>query len=451
MPRSATAPVRVLEHLEPSDVSYARKKTYGPATACTSGSASVEPSVTALFPVRRAQPGSRSARSSPSPSRPRVAVHLDRADVRRPEYWNPVPVLGDVVRPAPRRLSSPSSSVAAVRPDRERADTAADVDPAITNASPTAVTGRQLLHRWRARRAVTCSRGFGQARERRDARLRAQRGRLRGARRAAVRGRVGAVRRGRRGRAARQHLRVRRLGEEGLDRHRARRRRHRQEGRRGRLPRRAVRARARGLAAGGRRRARLRLLRRHRGAARRRRSRARPGRPRAARPAHPAAGHAGAPPGRHRRGRRPGPRLAAHRHHAHPARRRRDRVPEDRVRLRPALQLLRDPVLPRLVPLAPAGRRPRRGAVARVDGRARARSGQRELDLVRQGPRRPAGAGEAAAAARRGRRDRAHPGVLPPAGRTASGPARGDRDHARRRARTSTCPSSTRPRRCCGG
>ena len=51
-----------------------------------------------------------------------------------------------------------------------------------------------------------------------------------------------------------------------------------------------------------------------------------------------------------------------------------------------------------------ARRRARRGALAGRAGRPRARAGQRELHVVRQGPRRPAAARDAAARAGRGRR-----------------------------------------------
>ena len=125
---------------------------------------------------------------------------------------------------------------------------------------------------------------------------------------------------------------------------------------------------------------------------------------------------------------------------------------EARLRLRPALRVLRDPHLPRRVRLPPAGRGARRGAVAGLAGRHRARAGQRELDLLRQGPRRPALAGEAAAAAGRGRGHRPRAGGLPAAGRAAARAcSRSSPRTDRRRARTSTCPSSTPRRRCCAG
>ena len=65
-------------------------------------------------------------------------------------------------------------------------------------------------------------------------------------------------------------------------------------------------------------------------------------------------------------------------------------------------------------------------ALAGRAGRPRAGPGQRELHVVRQGPRRPAAARDAAAGAGRGRRHRAGPGELPAAGRDAARPDRGD-------------------------
>ena len=93
----------------------------------------------------------------------------------------------------------------------------------------------------------------------------------------------------------------------------------------------------------------------------------------------------------------------------------------------------------------------RRGRVAGQDRRPRAGAGQRELHLVRQGPGRPAGAGEAAAAARRGRRHRPGAGQLPAAGRDPARPGRGDRHHARRRRLLRPVASSTPASRCCAG
>ncbi len=142
---------------------------------------------------------------------------------------------------------------------------------------------------------------------------------------------------------------------------------------------------------------------------------ARPAVARALRPAHAAAAVAGRPLGcrgfgraarsRRRRGLRA---LAARRPALGAA--------EDRQRLRPALLVLRHPDVPRVVRLAPADRRHRRGALAGAAGRARAVPRQRELDVVRQGPRRPRAAREAAARADRGRGRRPGARVLPAAG-----------------------------------
>ena len=268
----------------------------------------------------------------------------------------------------------------------------------------------------------TTARGHGHAR------LRAQRGRLRGARRPARRRglRPGGRRRRRRRRPG-QHLRLHRDRQEGLGRRDPRRHRLRRLRRRGRLHGRAVRLRARRRAARGDR-PRLRRLRRDRRPARRRplRPSARAAHP--ARPAHPAADQPGAAhrrDGGRRRAGHPGPRLAA----PQAAGLGPDRRAEARLRLRPALRVLRDPHLPRRVRLPAAGRGAGRGAVAGLAGRHRAGAGQRELDLLRQGPRRPALAGEAAAAAGRGRGHRPRAGGLPAAGRAAPGPARGHRRH----------------------
>ena len=80
------------------------------------------------------------------------------------------------------------------------------------------------------------------------------------------------------------------------------------------------------------------------------------------------------------------PRLRPPRAAAAP-RRRPDRAAEAGVRLRPALHLLRDPVVPWLLRLPAAGRGAGRSPVAGRPGCPRARPGQRELVLVRQGPR----------------------------------------------------------------
>ena len=82
---------------------------------------------------------------------------------------------------------------------------------------------------------------------------------------------------------------------------------------------------------------------------------------------------------------------------AHPAARRAGGAAEDRFRLRPALHVLRDPVLPRRLRL-PADRRDRRrGRLAGRAGCPGDRAGQRELHLLRQGPARRTSAGGAAA------------------------------------------------------
>ena len=82
-------------------------------------------------------------------------------------------------------------------------------------------------------------------------------------------------------------------------------------------------------------------------------------------------------------------------------------------------------------------------ALAGRAGRARAVPGQRELHVLRQGPRRPPAARDAAARAGRGRRHRPGPGVLPAARRDPAGAGRGDRRARPASRRTSTSPSST--------
>ena len=258
-----------------------------------------------------------------------------------------------------------------------------------------------------------------------------------------------------------EHLRLRRGGQEGLRRHPARGRRP--QGRRPRTQ--AVVAvgclaerygeELADVAARGRRGARLRRLPRHRRPARARSS---AGERHA--PAHPAgpppaaADHARSTatagvvvvPG-HAIARRPTcpparPRVRPPRR-APPPRRRPDGPAEAGQRLRPPLLVLRDPVLPRLVRLPAARRRARRGALAGRAGRARAVPGQRELHVLRQGPRRPAAAGDAAARAGRRRRHRAGPG-RPTCSPPRPGPAWSRRSRRRRAwRRTSTCPSST--------
>ena len=111
------------------------------------------------------------------------------------------------------------------------------------------------------------------------------------------------------------------------------------------------------------------------------------------------------------------------------------RDPQARVGLRPALRVLRDPVVPRLVPVAPAGRHRGRGGLARRQGCARAGAGQRELHVLRQGPARwHPRAGAAAAPARQRAGHRPHPRLLPAARRDAARPDRGHRDHTGHRA-----------------
>ena len=108
------------------------------------------------------------------------------------------------------------------------------------------------------------------------------------------------------------------------------------------------------------------------------------------------------------------------------ARRRRGGAAEDRLGLRPAVQLLRDPLVPRRVRVPPAAGPGRRGRLAGHAGRPRAVPGQRELDLLRQGPGRPAAARGRAPRAGRGAGHRAGAGELPAARRGAAGAGRGD-------------------------
>ena len=288
-------------------------------------------------------------------------------------------------------------------------------------------------------------------------RVHPQRGRLRGARRApGGRGVDPRRRRRRRRRRGGQHLRLRRAGQEGLDRHAARGRRpqgdraHQGRGGGG-LPRRALRPDPRRRAAGCRRGARLRLLPRHVQPPDRHPRWSATGVPRAERPPDAAAPLAGRPlRGRRRRGpararrRRRGLRALA-------ARRAPVGAAEDRQRLRPALLVLRHPDVPRVLRLAPAHRRHRGGALAGGAWRARAVPRQRELDVLRQGPRRPRAAREAAARAHRRRGGRAGAGVLPAARRGAPGAARGDGRRYPASCRGTTCRSSTPRRPCCAG
>ena len=210
-------------------------------------------------------------------------------------------------------------------------------------------------------------------------------------------------------RRRRQHVRLRRAGQEGLHRRAARglrpqgRRRPHAEGRRGRLPRRALRQGARRPAARGRRRARLRLVPRHERAPADDPRRWPRREPHPGRPPHPAAADARQAPGRRRRRRaararrrapRPRRRRRAHARlgppgHPRPPRRAAVGAAEDRVRLRPPLLVLRHPDVPRRLPLPPPRRRHRRGPLARPAGRQGALPRLRELDVLRQGPRRP--------------------------------------------------------------
>ena len=232
---------------------------------------------------------------------------------------------------------------------------------------------------------------------------------------------------------------------------------------RGRLPGRAVRQGARRVAARGRRGARLRRLPRHRRAAaldpgrRGARTRTRPrtgagccrSRPSTATPRRLRARPRPIAWSRRDHRRRRACDRAARR--APPARRRPDGAAQAGQRLRPALLVLRDPELPRLVRQPAAQRRARRGALAGRAGRARAVPGQRELHVLRQGPRRPAAAGDAAARARRDRRGGAGAGVLPPARRDPARPGRGDRGDARRGAVLRPLLPARVATRCCAG
>ena len=205
-------------------------------------------------------------------------------------------------------------------------------------------------------------------------------------------------RRGRHGRG--QHLRLRRAGQEGLRRRAARgrrpqglgrQRRARPGRRRRRLHGRALRQGPRRVAARGRRRARLRRLRRHRRSAALDRGGGDPPPAHAVRPPAAAADQPGRPPAQAARGR---PAAAARV-------RARWRRSSSRSGCDRRCTLLRDPELPRLVRQPPSLRRARRGPLAGRRGRARAVPGLGELHLLRQGPRRPAAARDAAARAGR--------------------------------------------------
>ncbi|CAA9394824.1 MAG: Ribosomal protein S12p Asp88 (E. coli) methylthiotransferase, partial [uncultured Nocardioides sp.] len=287
-----------------------------------------------------------------------------------------------------------------------------------------------------------------------DVGVRAQRGRLRGARRA-PRGRRFPARRGaRRGRHGRgQHVRLRGGRQEGLGRHPARGGRSqaaRQDpgGRGGRVSRRALRQGPRRVAARGRRGPRLRRLPRHRRQAALDHGGGDPPRPHAVGPAavasHLAGGtrrlrHLGA--GTHRRRRqvrhdRDRPWCSGDRPSCRtpPPRRRPHGTAQAGERLRPPLLLLCDPELPGLLRQPATQRRADRSAMAGHRRRQGALPRQRELHLLRQGPRRSPPAGDPAAGAGGDRRRSARPGLLPPAGRDAAGVDRGHRGHSRRRA-----------------
>ncbi len=195
----------------------------------------------------------------------------------------------------------------------------------------------------------------------------------------------------------------------------------------------------------GRRRPRLRRLRRHLRPPADHPQRRHPRRPHPARPAQaaadqprraprgrclrrPARARAGRPP----RGRRA--RLRPPRSAPSPPGRCAGRLREAGLRLRPALLLLRHPVLPRLLHLAPPQRRAERDAVAGRAGRQGDHAGLREQHLLRQGPRRHPPAGVPAAEPGRGRRHRAGAGQLPPAGRDAPRSDRRPDLHAQGRA-----------------
>ena len=120
-------------------------------------------------------------------------------------------------------------------------------------------------------------------------------------------------------------------------------------------------------------------------------------------------------------------------------------------RLRPAVHVLRDPVVPRLVREPAAHRGPRRGPVAGRRRGPRAVPRQRELHVLRQGPRRPPAPRDAAAGAGRDRRQSNGSGS-PTSSRPRSGPGCSRRSRPRRAwRRTSTSPSSTPATRCCAG
>ena len=127
------------------------------------------------------------------------------------------------------------------------------------------------------------------------------------------------------------------------------------------------------------------------------------------------------------------------------------RPAEDRLRLRPALHVLRHPVVPRRVRLP---------AVAEIVTEARwlAEQGVREIVLVSEnstsyGKDLPGERQLEDLLRRAGGGPRHRPGaaVLPAAGRDQAVADRGDRRRSRASPTTTTCRSSTPPNRCCAG
>ena len=121
-----------------------------------------------------------------------------------------------------------------------------------------------------------------------------------------------------------------------------------------------------------------------------------------------------------------------------------------RLRLRPALHVLRDPGLPRRLRLP----RPD-DLLAEAAGWPTTASASSSWSARTPPPTArtwaTCGAGEAAARAGRRRGHRAGAGQLPAARRAAAGPDRGDRAPPRASPPTSTCPSSTPAAPCCAG
>ena len=106
--------------------------------------------------------------------------------------------------------------------------------------------------------------------------------------------------------------------------------------------------------------------------------------------------------------------------------RRADGAGQDRLRLRPALHVLRHPDVPRGLRLPPDRRHRGRGALAGRGGGSRAVPGQREHLQLRQGSRRHPAARTVADRAVRGRRAGLDPGLLPAARGDAAQPGGGD-------------------------